>query len=104
MLGQRIKEMREASDFTQDELAALVGTTRQQIWKYEADKQDMSTSVLDRIAKALKTTPDYLLGYTDDPTPQFIELTAEEKALLKLFRQKSIATRRSIIAVAREFN
>ena len=59
--GQNIKAAREAAGISQTELAKRIGTTRQQIGKYETDKQDMTLNRLVQIASALGVEPDTLI-------------------------------------------
>lgn len=59
--GQNIKAAREAAGISQTELAKRIGTTRQQVSKYEADKQDMTLKRLVQIAAALGVEPDTLI-------------------------------------------
>ena len=59
--GQNIKDAREAAGISQTELAERIGTTRQQIGKYETDTQDMTVARLVQIATALGVEPDRLL-------------------------------------------
>ena len=59
--GQNIKAAREAAGISQTELAKRIGTTRQQIGKYETDKQDMTLKRLFQIATALCIEPDTLI-------------------------------------------
>lgn len=67
-IGQKIRELRENQQMTQEELAKIVGTTKQTIYKYE---NSIITNIpLDKIqliAKALNTTPAYLMGWSDTP-------------------------------------
>ena len=60
--GQNIKAAREAAGISQTELAERIGTTRQQIGKYETDTQDMTLNRLVQIAVALGVDPDELIN------------------------------------------
>lgn len=66
MNGKLIKEKREAAKLTQSELAAAIGTTKQNVYKYE---QGIITNVpmdkVEAMARALETTPAYLMGWED---------------------------------------
>ena len=65
-LGDRIRVKREQARLTQEELAVKTGTKKQTISKYENGIiTDIPLSKLDTIAKALNTTPIYLLGWED---------------------------------------
>ena len=43
---ERLRHLREDMDLTQAELAAMLGSSRQQVGKYEAGLQDMTTAKL----------------------------------------------------------
>lgn len=66
--GERIKQRREELGITQVDLANLVGTYRQQIYKYERSIiRDIPHDMIEKIAAALHTTPAILTGWeTDD--------------------------------------
>ena len=62
-VGERIRQRREQLGMTQGELAKFVGyTSRSSVAKVEANANGMVQSKLIAFAKALKTTPSYLLG------------------------------------------
>ena len=61
-IGIRIKKRREELNMTQDELAKILGyKSRSTINKIESGINDVSHSKIDALAKALKTTPAFLL-------------------------------------------
>lgn len=63
-IGNRIKKRREDLGMTQEDLAAKLGyKSRSTINKIEKGVTDVSQSKIFGFANALKTTPDYLLGY-----------------------------------------
>ena len=45
-ISERIKQMREDRDLTQTEIATILGTTQQQIYKYEKGIQEMTVGRL----------------------------------------------------------
>jgi transcriptional regulator with XRE-family HTH domain len=59
--GQNIKAAREMAGISQTELAERIGTTRQQIGKYETGTQDMTVERMLRIAAALGVEPNTLI-------------------------------------------
>lgn len=68
-IGNRIKERRKALGMTVDDLAYEIGKNRTTVYRYEnGNIENLPTSVLDPLAKALYTTPEYLIGWNDDPT------------------------------------
>lgn len=65
-IGNRIKQRRVELDMTADDLAEKIGKSRATVYRYEnGDIENMPTTVLEPIAKALKTTPAYLMGWED---------------------------------------
>lgn len=88
----RIRFMREQQGMSQQELANKVGfKTSSAVNKIELGKRDINQSKLLAFANALDTTPAYLMGWEDDPSPkstdeQLLELvdllSDEQKASL----------------------
>ena len=67
--GERVKARREELNMTQEDLAKKVGfKSRASINKIELDKRNMKQSQIVELAKALETTPGYLMGWKEsDP-------------------------------------
>ena len=69
-LGERILLLRRRKRLTQDELAAQSGVNKMTIWRLEHGAiQDVKGQVLGKMALALETTADYLLGLREDAQP-----------------------------------
>lgn len=88
-IGKRIKNLREQKQMTLDEVARMCNTTRQTIYKYE---NEIVTKIpydrIELLAKALGTTPSDLFGWEQkESSPNELQLTEGEKALIKLFRK-----------------
>ena len=66
-LGQRIRAQRIRLGMTQEELAEALFVEKSTLSYYETDKKEMRASCLAEIARALYTTPDYLLGFEEKP-------------------------------------
>ncbi len=67
-VGKRIKARRKELEMTADDLAMEIGKSRATVYRYEnGDIEDMPITVIEPLASALKTTPDYLMGWDDDP-------------------------------------
>ena len=63
-IGQRIKERRKELKISADELAKRLGKDRSTIYRYEkGDIENLPLDILEPIAKALETTPQYLMGW-----------------------------------------
>lgn len=67
-IGDRIKARRNELGLTQAELAKLLGyKSKTTIAKIESGINDIQQSKVVSFAKALRTTPAYLMGWTEDP-------------------------------------
>ena len=70
-LGENIKRLREHLGLSQDELAQKTGyTSRSTIAKIEKSIIDIPQSKIAAFAKALKTTPAYLMGWEREKPPR----------------------------------
>ena len=66
-IGDRIKHKREELNMSQEELAGKVGyKSRSSINKIECDGRGLPQSKIVAFAKALETTPAYLMGWEDN--------------------------------------
>lgn len=69
-VGERIKILRKQKGISVEKLAEMIGKDRATVYRYESqDIENMPTGVLVPLAKALGTTPGYLMGW-EDPQPQ----------------------------------
>lgn len=66
-LGSNIKKNRKLKDLTQKELANLVGVTASTITKYENNSLEPNIDTIGKIATALNTSVNDLLGMTSNP-------------------------------------
>ncbi|MBC7249306.1 MAG: helix-turn-helix transcriptional regulator [Anaerolineae bacterium] len=68
--GHRLRALRQQRGLRVEDVAAISGITARHIWRLEAGNRSRVAAVtLARIALALDTSVDYLLGLTDDPNP-----------------------------------
>lgn len=66
-IGERIKEQRLSKDLTQEELGRRIGVAKATINKYETGViQNLKRPTIEKLAAALSTTPDYLMGWSDN--------------------------------------
>lgn len=66
MLGAKIAKARELRHWSQEQLAHEMGTSQVQVSRWES-REDLRTSVLERVSEATGVTLQYLLGLSDDP-------------------------------------
>lgn len=95
---ERIPTLRDRVKFLCAERGMKIGAVGQLIGKSPLffnnvfnDRQNIYLEDVEQVADALSTTPDYLLGISDDPTPPDspIELSSTEKEMLELYRSVS---------------
>lgn len=67
-IGERIKNRRLELGLSVDEVAEKIGKNRATVYRYESREiEDLPTSVLEPLAKALRTTPAFLMGWDREP-------------------------------------
>lgn len=92
-MAQRIKTLRQEKGLTLEQVADVVGVGKSTVRKWETGMiANMRRDKIADLAKALGTTPAYLMGWGDEDTrkeisPSELKLTEGEKVLLDLFRQ-----------------
>ena len=64
---QRLKDMREDADKKQEEIALVLGITRQQYQLYESGKRELPMHHFIVLARHYNVSLDYLAGLIDTP-------------------------------------
>ena len=64
---QRMKDLREDHDLSQEDIAKILQTTREQVSKYETGRQMMGADKYIKLAKYYNVSLDYLMGLIDTP-------------------------------------
>ena len=64
---QRMKDLREDRDLSQEDIAKVLQTTQEQISKYETGRQMMGIDKYVKLAKYYNVSLDYLTGVIDTP-------------------------------------
>lgn len=88
-MAQRIKALRQEKGLTLEQVADVVGVGKSTVRKWETGMiANMKRDKIAFLAKALGTTPEYLMGWEEKKdSPSEPELTEGEKLMLELFRQ-----------------
>lgn len=94
--GYKIAEARLAKGWSQTELAKKIGTTQQQIARYESNENDVKASVLIKLSNALDVTISYLLGLAG--TVQTVKNGGS--CLMPLFGSISAGTPREALCIS----
>jgi len=71
LLGKKIAVLRKGKKMRQEDLANLLGVSRQAISNYEKGERYPDPQMLSRMARLFKVSSDYLLDLTDDPKPHW---------------------------------
>lgn len=67
--GERMKFRRKELGLSADEVAVALNVSRATIFRYEkGDIEKLPGSALEPLAKALHTTPAYLMGWEESPS------------------------------------
>ena len=74
--GERIKRLRKDLGLSADELGKMIGKDRSTIYRYERGEIENATvDVIPRLAKALQTTPQYIVGWDNKPMFYWLDPT-----------------------------
>ena len=88
-MAYRIKALRQEKALTLEQVAEVVGVGKSTVRKWETGMiANMKRDKIASLAKALGTTPEYLMGWDENKeSPSEPSLTEGEKMMLDLFRQ-----------------
>lgn len=124
MIGNKIKSLRKQRGMTQEELGNKIGVTKATINKYETGVVvNLRRPVIEQLARALDTTPAYLMGWTDNSSNNNVnvngsnngvigqnsgeihitndrELSKEEQELLRIYATVNVKERMDLLGYA----
>lgn len=84
--GERLREIRRERRLTQDEFAAILGTSKQILSRYELEQRSPKIEQVKKYAEKLKVSVDYLLGDTESEAVfNTICADKERKPFYKIF-------------------
>lgn len=90
LIGDRIKHRRKQLGLSAETVAARLGVSPGTVYRYESSEiMNMKSDKLAPIAGILLTTPDYLMGWTDDPEAQASAVASQSgtDAMLETLRR-----------------
>ena len=98
-MAQKIKTLRQEKGLTLEQVADVVGVGKSTVRKWETGMiANMRRDKIADLAKALGTTPAYLMGWDENKSsPDELQLTEGEKALIKLLRRVPAADQPIVI-------
>lgn len=107
-IGERIKQRRKELGLSADKLGEILGKDRSTIFRYEkGDIENLPLDILQPIAKALMTTPEYLMGWSDEKktnAPEKHKLSEGEIKLLEAYRRLSSDTQQLLVETIDSFD
>lgn len=81
-IQERIRLRRKALHLTAGRVAKALGVSRATVYRYEsAEIEKIPLTVLEPLAKVLKTSPSYLLGWTEYPPEGNPDISTQERPL-----------------------
>ncbi len=83
-LGERIRELRQKHDFSQQQLAEKIGLAKTIVWKYEKGQAVPSADVVKRIAVLFEVSTDFLIF---DESERGNSPAISDKRLVKRFEE-----------------
>lgn len=98
MRGDRLRQLREASDLSQTELAEKLGIGELQIWRYESRETEPKGAIVAKIAVFFNVSTDYLLGLSDEQGTYQEKLNSKERAIIAALRRGDAMEAIKIIA------
>lgn len=101
----KLKEIREAKNVLQKDLADAIQRTRACVSQWEVGKTEPSINDMCAIANYLQCSVDELLGREDYATGNVViegtKLSADEQQLLELYRMLSVRDKAELIGFAK---
>lgn len=87
-ISLKIKELRLSRGMTLEQVGDIVGVGKSTVRKWETGEiADMKQGKIALLAKALSTTPAYLMGWFEEESYKETTLNEGERQLLELFRK-----------------
>lgn len=76
---QRLQDLREDNDLKQEDVAGVLGITRQQYQLYESGKREIKFYQIIELARYYNVSIDYIADLTNVPTPFHRKSDPEKK-------------------------
>lgn len=83
LIGEKIRLLRTERGMTQQELADIIGVSKNAISLYETSKEYPSLSTLCKLVSVFHVSSDYLLGLTNVREMEFNDLDEAQMGILR---------------------
>jgi transcriptional regulator with XRE-family HTH domain len=89
MRKDRLKQIMVDKGHNAESLAEVIGRSERSIWRILSEGGNTSDETVALIASALEVSADYLLGLSDEPSPnmRLDNITTEERAVIAALRR-----------------
>lgn len=111
-VGERMKARRKSLGISADKVAEALGVSRSTIFRYEkGDIDKVPSEQLEPIARVLKTSVGYLMGWIEEPgisipstfTEPSAALSDDEREIVELYRRADEADRQAVRLILRKY-
>lgn len=90
-IGYRIKQRRKELKLSADVVAEKLGVSRSTVFRYEkGDIEKVPTTILEKLAEVLKTTPAYLIGWESENNSVYTKMLHESFDSLNSYRKRKV--------------
>lgn len=100
---KNLRKLRMSKGDSQQKIADYLGIAQQSFNQYEKGKFEPDICSLILLADYFGTTVDYLIGHTPPESPEELDLSKDEWALLRGYRRLSESERESIRLVIKNY-
>lgn len=87
LYSQRIRELRQNLGLTQPEFANKIGTTKNQVSKYELNKEPIPVKHIVKICEEFNVSADWLLGIGENKEEEFVAPSVKRAAKKEYLKQ-----------------
>lgn len=102
-LGLRIRNRRKELGMSVDELCRRIGKNRTTVYRYEkGDIENLPFDSIEQLAKALNTTPQYLMGWEAKEQKSKLSVTDGERTLGDVIKSLRINNNMSLVECSAE--
>lgn len=90
-IGYRIKQRRKELKLSADVVAEKLGVSRSTVFRYEkGDIEKVPTTILEKLAEVLKTTPAYLIGWESEDNSVYAKMLHDSFDSLNSYRKRKV--------------
>lgn len=100
-MGMRIKECRQKANLSQEELAQKLDMKRTNIANYEAGRVIPPGNILLKLADIFGVSTDYLLGLSDTPYPESVELDEDIRQIQRAAKRMTNEQRKRMLEIVK---